>query len=132
AASGERPLHALAERGVQYVEVRCLDVDPFSPIGISADTTHFLDAFLLYCMLEDSPLFVEGGHCSESAQNFMTVVKRGREPGLTLYCQGEALPLSQWADQLLADIGACANVLDQAFGGDTYARSVALQRDKVD
>ena len=26
---GERPLHALRERGVEYVEVRCMDLDPF-------------------------------------------------------------------------------------------------------
>jgi glutamate--cysteine ligase len=29
--SGERPLHAPASRGVQYIEVRCLDIDPFEP-----------------------------------------------------------------------------------------------------
>ena len=26
---GERPLHALRERGVEYVEVRLMDLDPF-------------------------------------------------------------------------------------------------------
>ena len=32
---GERPLHALRERGVEYVEVRLMDLDPFCPIGIT-------------------------------------------------------------------------------------------------
>src|SRR5690606_37372522 len=45
----ERPISALAERGVQYIEVRCLDIDPYSTIGISAQTAHFMDAFLLFC-----------------------------------------------------------------------------------
>jgi glutamate--cysteine ligase len=36
---GERPLHALRERGVEYVEVRLMDLDPFSPIGITAATS---------------------------------------------------------------------------------------------
>ena len=53
--SGERPLHALRERGVQYVEVRCMDLDPFEPLGISAATARFLDVFLLHCLLTDSP-----------------------------------------------------------------------------
>ncbi len=44
---GERPLHALRERGVEYVEVRLMDLDPFSPIGITAPTCRFLDVFLL-------------------------------------------------------------------------------------
>src|SRR5438876_520912 len=48
---GERPLHALRERGVEYVEVRAMDLDPFSPIGITADTIRFLDIFLLHCLL---------------------------------------------------------------------------------
>src|SRR4029453_16433737 len=52
---GERPLHALRERGVQYVEVRAMDLDPFSPIGIAVETARFLDAFLLHCLLAESP-----------------------------------------------------------------------------
>ena len=31
---GERPLHALRDRGVEYVEVRLMDLDPFQPVGI--------------------------------------------------------------------------------------------------
>ena len=53
--SGERPLHALRERGVEYVEVRCMDLDPFVPVGIEAPTMRFIDVFLLHCLLSDSP-----------------------------------------------------------------------------
>jgi glutamate--cysteine ligase len=52
---GERPLHALTERGVEYVEVRSLDVDPFSPVGVAAATMRFFDVFLLHCLLAHSP-----------------------------------------------------------------------------
>ena len=52
---GERPLHALRERGVEYIEVRCMDLDPFEPVGIDAATMRFLDIFLLHCLLADSP-----------------------------------------------------------------------------
>src|SRR5439155_23732171 len=38
---GERPLHALRDRGVEYVEVRLMDLDPFVPIAITADTVRF-------------------------------------------------------------------------------------------
>jgi glutamate--cysteine ligase len=53
--TGERPLHALRERGVEYIEVRCMDLDPFETTGIGAGTAHFLDVFLLHCLLSDSP-----------------------------------------------------------------------------
>jgi hypothetical protein len=36
--TGERPIQALCARGVQYIEVRCMDVDPFEPVGISVQT----------------------------------------------------------------------------------------------
>jgi glutamate--cysteine ligase len=52
---GERPLHALRERGVEYVEVRCMDLDPFVPVGITASTMRFLDVFLLHCLLQRQP-----------------------------------------------------------------------------
>jgi glutamate--cysteine ligase len=53
--TGERPLHALRERGVEYVEVRLMDLDPFVPVGITAPTMRLLDVFLLHCLLSDSP-----------------------------------------------------------------------------
>jgi glutamate--cysteine ligase len=53
--SGERPLHALRERGVEYIEVRLMDLDPFEPVGIGADAIRVLDAFLLHCLKSDSP-----------------------------------------------------------------------------
>ncbi|MFX7866457.1 glutamate--cysteine ligase, partial [Acinetobacter baumannii] len=52
---GERPLHALRERGVEYIEVRLMDLDPFEPVGIGADPMRVLDAFLLHCLHSDSP-----------------------------------------------------------------------------
>jgi glutamate--cysteine ligase len=52
---GERPLHALRERGVEYIEVRLMDLDPFIPVGITMQTMRFLDVFLLHCLLADSP-----------------------------------------------------------------------------
>lgn len=52
---GERPLAALVARGVEYVEVRAFDVNPYPPLGIDAEQERFIDAFLLHCLLSDSP-----------------------------------------------------------------------------
>src|SRR3546814_8755138 len=79
----DRPVTALAARGVQYIEVRCLDIDPFAAIGITAQTSHFMDAFLLFCAAEESPFFPNGGFCQDSHNNFGLVAKEGRKPGLT-------------------------------------------------
>src|SRR4029077_5706703 len=80
---GERPLHALRERGVEYVEVRCMDLDPFSPVGIPADTIRFLDVFLLHCLLTESPPDTRP-EIEAVGRNKLRAAARVREPGLRL------------------------------------------------
>jgi len=128
----ERPITALAERGVQYVEVRCLDIDPYSPIGIDATTARFVDAFLLFCTASDSPFFPANGYCQRSADNFSVVVKEGRKPGLTLDRDGQTIGLAQWGHELLDQIAPYAALYDSAFGGTAYADALAAQRAKLD
>ncbi len=128
----ERPITALAARGVQYVEVRCLDIDPFEPVGISAETAHFLDAFLLFCATEDSPLFDQTGHCGESEANFARVVKQGRQPGLALRHNGVAVTVPEWGTALLDRIRPYAHALDQAHGSDDVIQALTMQQAKLD
>jgi glutamate--cysteine ligase len=129
--SGERPIQALDARGVQYVEVRCLDIDPFLPLGIDLTAARFLDAFLLYCALEDSPE-LSGAECSESTANFALTVKEGRRPGLQLSHMGQPVELRARGLQLLERIEACATRLDAAHGGDLHRQALAQQRAKLE
>ncbi|GAB3273811.1 glutamate--cysteine ligase [Parahaliea aestuarii] len=129
--SGETPLSALRRGGIEYVEVRCIDVSPFSPVGLDAEQIRFLDSFLLFCLLEDSPA------CDEAEQdriqaNLSAVVNRGREPGLTLMRRNDQCSLTQWADELLASIGQLADLLDTAHGGTAYRSALSAQQAKVD
>lgn len=131
-ARGERPVTALMERGVQYVEVRCLDIDPFEPIGIAASTCHFMDAFLLFCAVNESRHFPFNGHCAISQDNFRQVVKQGRKPGLTLNNEGRSTSLQAWGHQILDQISLFAKELDIACSTTQYSAAVELQRQKLD
>ncbi len=128
----ERPVTALKERGIQYVEVRCLDIDPFEPLGISAQTARFVDAFLLYCAASESPLFGGQGYCAESEANFSAVVKAGRQPGLVLKQAGKATSVPEWGAELLERIRPYAQALDRAYGGSAYLDAVDAQQAKLD
>ncbi len=128
--TGERPIQALMARGVQYVEVRCLDINPFLPLGIDLQEARFLDAFLLFCALQDSPPMA-GEECRSCTDNFQRVVKEGRRPGLTLQRHGQTIGLTEWAFELLDRINHTAELLDAAHGGQEHAQSLAVQRAKV-
>ena len=130
ARSGERPLHALAARGVQYVEVRCLDIDPFEPVGITVETMRFLDAFLLFCVLAPSPPLPADEYRAAQA-NFLAVAKEGRRPGLELVDGGTRVALSAWADALFAQIADAAAALDTLRDDDAHTAALRAQRAKL-
>ncbi len=120
--SGERPLHALRERGVEYVEVRCMDLNPFLPVGIDDSTARFLDVFLLHCLLSDSPLDTPQ-EIAALARNHQAVAARGREPGLRLERGGEQVLLMDWAQALVAECVPIADALDALHGGQGYRQA---------
>jgi glutamate--cysteine ligase len=124
---GERPLHALRERGVEYVEVRLMDLDPFIPVGITAQTMRFLDVFLLHCLLSYSPPdtpreIVETSHSRDR------VAARGREPGLRLERDGREVPMVDWGMELLQEFAPIAARLDAVHGGEHHRQALAAAR----
>ncbi|QTN28123.1 glutamate--cysteine ligase [Rhodoferax sp. AJA081-3] len=120
---GERPLHALRERGVEYVEVRLMDLDPFETVGINAQTMRFLDVFLLHCLLSDSPPD-SPEEIVALAHNQHNVAERGREPGLLLERGNSTITLKDWGLELVAQLGPIAQTLDAAHGNTDYSAAV--------
>jgi len=110
---GERPLHALRERGVEYIEVRCLDLNPFEPVGIAAPTMRFIDMFLLHCLLQDSPPDTPQ-EIAALGRNQHRVAAQGREPGLMLERDGGQVALTDWARELIEQCQPIAEALDAA------------------
>ncbi|QFU23822.1 glutamate--cysteine ligase [Shewanella eurypsychrophilus] len=111
AQDGEKPSEALARAGVEYIEVRALDVNPFSEVGIEASQVRFLDLFLLYCLLSDSPDSDETQE-TEITSNLNLVILEGRKPGLKLSCNGEEITLADWMTQMFNTMGTIATLLD--------------------
>ena len=113
---GERQLHALRERGVEYIEVRAMDLDPFSPIGIAPATCRFLDVFLLRCLLAESPPDTKE-EIAAIGRNKQIVAARGREPGLKLERDAHKVALRDWGRELLRECEPIALALDDVRGG---------------
>ena len=123
ARSGEKPTVALDRRGVKYVEIRALDVDPFSPVGIDEDTMRFMEAFLIHCALEPSPP-ISGQERDEDDENQRLVAVRGRDPELRLLRAGTGVPVLDWAREIVNSLLEIADVLDASSRSRRYARAV--------
>ncbi|HET9577741.1 MAG TPA: glutamate--cysteine ligase [Usitatibacter sp.] len=124
---GERPLRALGDRGIEYIEVRCLDVDPFMPVGIDAAAIRLLDVFLLHCLLADSPPDT-ADEVAAISRNQRLVAEAGRDPGIRLDRGGESITPADWCGDLLAQCEPIAAALDEAHGGQGHRQVLADMR----
>jgi glutamate--cysteine ligase len=131
ALPGERPTLALERGGVEYVELRAVDVSAFDPVGISENSMRFLEAFLALCLLKDSPP-VEATECAALDANHALVAYRGREPGLTLIRGHGSVPLAQWARELLEAMQGICELLDRGSESRPYSTALELQARKVE
>jgi glutamate--cysteine ligase len=130
ARSGERPTKALQRAGVEYVEVRALDVSAFDPVGVNQNKLRFLEAFLALCLMKDSPP-ISDSEQSSLDQNHVTVARRGREPDLTLWRDGRTAPMREWAQELLDSMTGICEVLDRGDASRPYSQALAVQSAKL-
>ena len=122
--AGETPLRTLWERGVEYVEVRCLDLNPYLPLGIDETQIRFLDTFLVLCLLRDSP----ATNCEEYHHintNQALLVYEGRNPNLKLHTLEGERPLREWGAELFDQLAEVAELIDSAQGGRHHRDAVA-------
>jgi glutamate--cysteine ligase len=123
----EKPTDALAQRGIEYVEIRSLDVNPFSPVGITVEQIDFLDVFLCFCLLKDSPA-LDAAENLAVEENLNKVILQGRDPQLTLKHHGIEQLLSAWGVDIFAELDAVAQWLDSAYQTDRYSLAVKEQQ----
>lgn len=119
ANSGETPTQALERDGVEYIEVRALDVNPFSPVGITAEQMLFLDLLLMHCLLSDSPT-MSWEEQQVATTNLTRVVLDGRDPRLRLQQDDQLIPLRSLLKDLFNELDGIARLMDKAYGGDAY------------
>ena len=127
----EKPTIALAKRGIEYIELRSLDVNPYEPLGINDEQMRFLESFLLYSLLLPSPPFEEKEQ-AEINHNINAVALSGRDPELKLKRLGENVLLRDWAREIFDDMSFGCELLDRSNESPVYCSSLQQQNDKID
>ena len=127
----EKPTLALKRRGVHYVEMRSLDLNPFNPIGIDATQARFIEAFLLACLLQDSP---KSNHAESEINNHnqLNVANNGRQPNLELIKNNQPILLKDWANNILDNMQTVCTILDADEPDNLYTQALNKQRELVE
>lgn len=131
AQSGEKPLHALRKRGVEYIEVRNIDINPFLMVGIDTQQALFIDTFLVSCLLM-SDEDICPNECKMVRDNLQKVTTRGREPGLMLATPKGEATLAEAGYTFLVQVQMTAELLDQVHKTKAYSLSVDAQTRKLE
>ena len=128
---GERPAKALSTYGVQYVEMRLFDLNPFVDIGVAPEQSTFADVLLLMCLFRSSPP-ITSREQSENDENKRRIVSRGRQPNLQLLAHNREQPFRPLAHDLFDDMQPFAEMLDAAYGGRRYHSTMQALRQRID
>ena len=124
-SSHHRPLGALRLSGVEYVEVRTLDLNPTDPVGINQGQLRFVEALLLYCLFADSPP-IDATEQSEIDRRDLIVAREGRRPGIELPVAGAPRPLADWGLEVVDSVAELAELLDA--DGEGYVAAIEHAR----
>ncbi|STO07025.1 bifunctional glutamate--cysteine ligase GshA/glutathione synthetase GshB [Exiguobacterium aurantiacum] len=125
---GGNDLERLETNGIDYIEIRNIDLNPFEKTGIALDDLKFLHIFLLYLALKDETDFANWQ--AEAFHNQQRVAKEGLSPTLTLHQDGDSIALHTYANELLDDIEAFNT--RYALGFEDVFASVRERIDHVD
>ncbi len=126
----EKPIMALRRRGVQYIELRSLDVNAFDPLGINETQLRFIEILMLFCLLDESDQICYSER-DEIDKNELDVAHHGRNPSLRLHYRASRILLRDWASELMDKMQAISEILDQNKEGEPYQQALRLQLEKV-
>ncbi|MCU7842952.1 MAG: glutamate--cysteine ligase [Candidatus Thiodiazotropha sp. (ex Monitilora ramsayi)] len=126
----EKPIHALQRKGVRYVELRSLDVNPYHPLGIAEEQIFFLEALMILSLLHESPA-INVAEQRSIDWNELAAAHQGRDPALKLKRNGDEIALAAWGQEICDALQPICELLDQGMEETPYQSSLQLQRDRL-
>ena len=114
--SGDRPSTLLRQHGIEYIELRGIDINPFVPEGISENAIKLLDIFLMHSLISESPN-ISKDEAQEISSNNHEMVINGRSKDVTLIKNGLLCPLSEIKKAYYEELGLVAAAMDGYSSG---------------
>ena len=131
--SGERPINILTSEGIDYLELRCVDLNPYSSIGITEEQINFLDTLLIYCFIKESPP-INAEESLRIQRNHETIVNAGRDETATLETDRVPILVNEETDRILSELEEIAMFMDKEVHqsqGMSWLQSISNQKNNV-
>jgi glutamate--cysteine ligase len=117
--TGESPTNALLDRGIEYIELRSVDVNSYSPIGLELEQILFLDLFILYCLFSENDEQTPEKSIA-FRENIQKMAKYGRAKDILLYNGTQEVGPIVWGKQIFSELRIIAKKLDQEKCNNQY------------
>ena len=118
----------LTHYGVDYIELRSLDLNPFNRNGLDLETIYFIELLFLHCLLKTSPK-ISKDEMKEIRNNESLVSRTGRKPDLNLSENQKNISLKSWALRIIEEISEIAEDMDGTK--NIYSESLNNMKKKV-
>ena len=105
-----RPYDQLKKHGIEYLEIRGIDIDPNELVGISKHHVRFLDLFLIYCLVSPSSK-VSNEEKLEIDKNVSNDVYRGRDKETEISVKGSSVNLHDERIKIYDDLKTLAHCM---------------------
>jgi glutamate--cysteine ligase len=125
----KRTVAALRDDGVEYVEVRSLDVSPADPVGVNQTQMRFLEVLLAYCLLAPSPP-IDAGEQREIDVRNLLVAQQGRRPKLQIPMTSGTRSIIKAGARVMEDLEAVSSLFDDEQ--NQYRESVRSQSEALE
>lgn len=128
---GENSLDALEKRGIRYIEIRVLDLNPFEKTGLSLSQLYFLHVFILFCLFEENrPISKEDSEIININQQLVAFA--GRKTDLMLYDdKRKKQSLHELGNKIFDKLESIAFLMDQGINDHKYRQSVQKEKEKL-
>lgn len=99
-------LNSLKNDGIEYIEVRTLDINPFYKCGLVKHDMKFLHLFLIYMLIKDESDYADWQ--KEAKINEENVAEKAYVESMRLLKDGEEVTLKEWASDIINEMyGMC-------------------------
>ena len=102
-------LNSLNDDGIEYIEIRTLDINPFYKCGLVKHDMKFLHLFLIYMLIKDESDYKLWQR--DAKINEENVAERAYVDSMRLIKDGEEVTLKSWASDIINEMFGMCEVL---------------------